>query len=545
MSAVAAGVLATSLLGGTALAQTRADAEAALARMGLTGNENITYGGAEWSGGRYILTDVVIRDPEGDSDEAAEAAGAADARTGDGGKGPKDPDNGPEMDVEMDFDEVLIDRLIFDALRIEQDRIVLDGFALEGVFAADPSGEGSMRIAHFGVVQPNEVFIDDLVRAFSGEDRPEQVDWDDYRFESFDVEGVNIAGEDENGLTTIGIEQFTMQNYSDIELGQVALRGLTISAMDESGAPGMIRVGELSMTGFKTEAYADLMETIAGGGDQNAIMTAYYRSAFTPQLDLFDRFAMRDILFDMEGVRFALDNMTGQISQAGSRYVSAMELDSARLVPDAALSGGAQLATALGMLGYEDLEFSMAMNSVYDETTGRVQTVGDNYIEMRDGLRIEFVQDFGGYDEYFARLPVLAESMPDNMADEDAQNALVRQLLAPIVLNNMTVRLIDMSLLDRALDAGAAAQGITKEELRVQAGAMVGMGLMAAPPEVPRPLLAQLSAALTNFVNQGGSLVIEAAPPEPLSVGTMMESVEAGAFDYSALGLTFTAEAPE
>ena len=52
--------------------------------------------------------------------------------------------------------------------------------------------------------------------------------------------------------------------------------------------------------------------------------------------------------------------------------------------------------------------------------------------------------------------------------------------------------------------------------LKEQTAAMVGMGMMSAPPEIPRPLLSQLSGALTQFINNGGSLTIDVTPPEPV-----------------------------
>ena len=90
-------------------------------------------------------------------------------------------------------------------------------------------------------------------------------------------------------------------------------------------------------------------------------------------------------------------------------------------------------------------------------------------------------------------------------------------------------------------DTGA---GMTKEELRMQSAAMIGMGLMAAPAEVPRPLLAELSAALTSFVNQGGSLTLAMEPAEPVSLGGVVREAQAGTINAEALGLSVTAEAP-
>ena len=153
-------------------------------------------------------------------------------------------------------------------------------------------------------------------------------------------------------------------------------------------------------------------------------------------------------------------------------------------------------------------------------------------------------QRFSGYDTYFANLPEAMAQLEAAGDDEALQTQASLDLMRPIILNNMRISLTDLSLLERALEAGAAAQGITADELRIQAGAMIGMGMMSAPPEIPRPMLSQLSGALTNFINSGGTLTIEANPPEPLSFGTVFDQVQNGSFDYEMLGLSFTAEAP-
>ncbi|WP_300544256.1 hypothetical protein [Maricaulis sp.] len=516
LSAVAAAGFAALLLPhGEAQAQNRAAAEAAIERMGFARDgDSVSYARADWSRGRYILSDVVIRDLDV--------------------KGEDTDIDGPE--------EMRVERLIFDAPRLDTaGDVMFDGVALEGVSASDADGEGMMRIARISVDEPNAAFVRDLVRVFSGEDGDFDPDWSDYRFASAGFEGFSVTGEDEGGPFDIAIEQFVMQDYSDIELGRIALMGLRVDGSSQSG-PVTVRLDEFSLTGFQSGAYSDLMDTIAAGGDENAVMSAYYGS-LTPQVDVFDRFAMRGFLADAEGVHLALDNMTARIEQSGSRYITQMSLDSMRLIPDAAKESGAQLAMGLGMLGYEQLEVRMQSHGIYDEATGRAWTEGENFIELTDGLRIEMNQDVGGYNEYFEALPEFAASMEAG-AGEEAQADAALKLMAPIVLHNISLRLVDMSLLDRALDAGAAAQGVTREELRIQTGAMAAMGLMAAPPEVPRPMLAQLSTALTEFINRGGSLTIDMSPPEPISVGTIVEQVEAGTFDYNALGLSFTAEGP-
>ena len=541
MSAVAAGSLLAVLMGsGAALAQNRADAEAALARMGLTGNDNITYGGTEWSNGRYILTDVVIRVPD-----TPAAAGEDNAVAGKGEAG--EVDSQVNVDVNVSFDELHVERIVFDALRLEDDGAVMfDGLSFDNLSAEEPDVSGSLRIAHIGVEDPNAVMVADIVRGLSGEaDDDFEPSWSDYSFTALSMEGFSGTGDDGDGPFSIGIEQFSMQDFSDIALGRFALTGVDFDLPNDDGNRVLLQVGELSVAGLKTEAYSDFFEAVSSGADENSIMSAYYRASAQVQPDIYDRIAMRDMLVDADGVHVALDNLTAQIDRTRGGYNMTGIMDSLRIVPDASLESGAQLAMAIGMLGYEELEFSMQAHSVYDEAAGRVHTVGDNYVQLRDGVRIDFTQDFDGYDEYYAQMPEILASMPDDVTDEDAQSDMMMRMLAPVILNNMMIRIVDQSLLDRALDAGAAAQGLTKDEFRIQTAAMAGMALMAAPPEVPRTMLAELSTALSSFINQGGSLTIDMSPPEPLSVGNWMEQVEAGTVDFDALGLSFTAAAPE
>ena len=542
LTALAAGSLvALAWPQGDALAQSRAAAEAAMEQLGFANNTGmngeLTYGEASWSNGRYILSDVVMTFPADDTEEAEDSVD-------EGGKPRPDAEESNSFEVGDEFETAHLERMIFDAPRLDADgQAIFDGMAMEGMSAEEDGGADYMRVAYFGVSGINAEMALDLARALRGEAEDFEPDWSSWRFEDLRLEGVEMVTDDQGAESRIALDQFALHDNTDVELGQFIISGFRVESRGET-SPVTVGLDEFSVTGFKTEAYADLMSVIAAGGDEDALMSAYYRSAMNPRMDLFDRFAIRGVLVEAEGVHFALDNLTAQVRQQGTRYITDMTMDSLRLVPDAAQQAGAQLAMALGMLGYERLEMTAETHGIYDEATGRMWTEGDNFLELQDGLRIEIGQNFSGYDAYFANLPEAMAQMEAAGDDEAMQTEASLELMRPIVLHNMSVSLVDMSLLERALEAGAAAQGITTDELRIQAGAMIGMGMMSAPPEIPRPLLSQLSTALTSFVNSGGTLTIDATPPEPVSFGTVFDQIDAGTFDYNMLGLTFTAEAP-
>jgi len=515
-AAAAASVAVYMLPAGSVEAQSRAAAEAAMARMGLDGShESISFESADYRNGRYTLNDVTFSDFNDDDLDSS--------------------------------DEVHADRMVFESLRLDSNgEVLFDALALEGISGTDDEDGTVVRLDRISLEGPNDALTTDFGRAVAGEtDEDYEPAWNTYEFEGFSIDGLTGAGADESGPFEFGLARLVIENYTRVELGRMAMLGFGFSGVDESGDEITVNMGEVSLVGFQTEAYADMMDAAAAGADDSSIAQAYYQSAFLSPLDVYDSFAIRDILVEASGVHFSMDHFTAAMERYGSRITSTAELGSAMLIPDPSKPAGAQLAMGLGMLGYEQLELRMATNSIYDEDTGRAYTTGDNYIELTDGLRIEMGQDVSGYDAYL-------ESLPDTMAtlgaldesDEDAQLDAMAQMMAPLLINNISMRLVDLSILDRALEAGAATQGVSKEELRVQAGAMLGMSLMAAPPEVPRPVLAQLSTALTNFINQGGSLTVDMTPPAPLSIGDMLVDIEAGAFDYNSLGLTITSEAP-
>ena len=107
----------------------------------------------------------------------------------------------------------------------------------------------------------------------------------------------------------------------------------------------------------------------------------------------------------------------------------------------------------------------------------------------------------------------------------------------------MTLTIEDLSLLERALEAAAEAQGSSPAQLRLQAGAIVAMGLAMAPAEIPRPFVTALGGAVNSFIQNGGSITVAMDPSEPVSVGEIMES--GSKLDTDRLGLTVTAEPPQ
>ena len=515
----------------------RSAADEALAAIGLdrTDDMRISFERAQFRSGVYTFTNVVFHDiPE---DDAGDDAGSD-----------LDEDSDAVLDGLSQPDAIHVARMILDSPRLDAEgNLLLHSFTLEDVSALD-AGSG-FTIARIALEAPNPEMSADLGRLLRG-DETEDFDsrWTLYRFGLLAMENLAVTGAEPGENFVMGVDRLAFIDYTAESLGRFEFLGLAVAAETEDGDIN-IGLAEVSVDGLQTSSYSGLMDALAAGADEADLAAAYYAVDAGEQMDLFDRAGIREFNLEMPGLAVTLDELVVTMQNRNDRFESRAHMGSLRLVPDSAHATGAQIATSIGLLGYDSLEMSLESNTAYDPEAGRVYTFGDNYIELRDGLRLDVAQDFGGYNEYLANrrsLSLQASADMDMKTEADAEDEAERMLeaVAPLTINRIGLRLEDRSMLERAISAGAMAQGMTPDEMRAQASLMVAAGLLGAPPEIPRALLSEVATALTSFVNQGGALIIEMVPPQRLTIGDLLAQAEAEMFDFAALGLSVSAEPP-
>ncbi|PWE18231.1 hypothetical protein DDZ18_01070 [Marinicauda salina] len=435
-----------------------------------------------------------------------------------------------------------VETLVLSAPRVEDEMVMFDRLELENAGMTDSDGEVSLE--HFVIDRPGEFLARQVADFFTGAENETDAEGltDEqlagYRFAEVSMTGLTVvAPEGENArmeLAGLAFDGFDGETLARFDMG-----GFRFEADDEETGPVTVTLDEVVLEGLSSAYVRTIAESargqIADGAKADA-PNVNLANPFNPA-DVYDMFAVRGLDVDAGGVIIAMPEFSGEVNERRGAVRSTAAMPSMTLSANPDLPMGARLADGLQRLGYESLDFSMAAESVYDPSDDRVRTEGDNYFEMRDGFRLSFEQDFGGVTEYTERyLAAMAEG------DLDA-GELPPEVFEPLLVHSFSMRLEDRSLLDRALEAGAEAQGVTPEELRMQAAAMVGMGLMAASAEAPQALVASLGQALTGFINQGGALLVSVAPDEPVSVGEIM--ADPNAMDAERLGLTVTNEPAE
>ena len=498
----------------------QATADQALSVMALDGSGFVTFGGMNFANGEIVLTDVVITPPEREDGEEEEG----------------------DLQFNADADQVLAERLIIGAPRVDGNGdVLLSRFVLEGVTGAEMPEGDAMLIERIVIDRPNRAFSNDIARIFRGEFTGDDVDlnWGDYTFGAVAIEGLSASstGESDNG------EAFMMElarlGFDDLDgdrLGRFEMTGFTFEGESDEG-PVNISLQEISLDGLNTAGFAAMAEA-ENDEMEDEMMSQWMGQMMTNPAEVYDSFAMRGFDLSAAGVFMNLDEFIGSIERRGDSFETRSSLNSLTVSADASSPAGAQFAGGIGMVGYEEIELSMRGQSVYDPDADRVYTTGENYIEMTDGLRIDFESDMSGYNAYTQALAEAYGSGAASPDDPEAQMELMQSAMSQLTVNSLSIRIQDLSLLDRAVNAAAAMQGAEPEQVRAQAGMMVAMGMMSAPPELAGPFMTSLSESLTTFINEGGAITLRMDPPEPYSMGQLMQDAEQGSVDFEAMGLS-------
>lgn len=496
-----------------------------------SGDGVIRWDSRSFDDGVYTFTGLTFEFPEEAEDSAEEDEVDVDAGAG------------------FSTNSMTAESMTLASPRFDADgNVIFDRLAITAMTLGTDDDEFDGTIDGFVIEQPNADLVATLAHGFSGE-ATEDDGFDEGRwtYGLFAVEGLNVAGTEEGNVFTASLGRLAIDDLTEHTIGRFELLDFAVEGMDDEIGIISFSVDEISADGigegltYPFAAQFAMMGAAMSSDTPNEDITADVPEMpedFDP-LDAYDSATVSGLNANIGGIRVTLDSLTANADDDGGevRYVS--EMTPLVIAPDSNYPLGAQMQMGLGMLGYQQLEFVSEGVSVYEREADRAYTDGANYFEMRDGFRVEVESDMTGLMAY----SLAAMQMGYTMEEPDPEQLL--SLLDPLVLRNFVFRLEDLSLLDRALTAASAMQGMPKEQLRMQAGAMITMGTMAAPAEIPRALLTEFSTAMTNFIASGGTVEVRISPENPVRIADLVAQAEAGTLDYEAMGISITSVAPE
>ncbi len=437
----------------------------ALAALGLAEQGRASWGERVQDGDSYIFTDFTLATDEGVLN--AERLTLKD---------PRMSEQGP----------------VFERLSVNMGEIAYeDGDAGFDSFTISEAGPGVGQA---------------LANLFNGQGGFDDIPLEQQTFASMSLDALRVlTSVEDEGPSELVIARIEASGFDGETLERFTLSDLAYDAVAPDGNETAINLAAIEASGVDA---ALLQSGMAGDVARDPFM-----GAAASGYDQYDRVAVDGLSVVSGGVRIMMPDFVGEVEERrNGTFVSTASMPSLTVEANSQSERGASVAQALSMLGYEALAFSFASETEYDPDADRVTTSGENYIAMEDGFLMSFEQDVSGVQAYTDAMNAWMAESGEREADTPPAS-----VLAPLMIHSARAVLEDRSLLDRALTAMAEQQGTTPAQLRSQAGMFVAMGAAMAGDSIPAPLMTELAGALTAFVGQGGAIIVEFDPEEPVS----------------------------
>jgi len=156
-------------------------------------------------------------------------------------------------------------------------------------------------------------------------------------------------------------------------------------------------------------------------------------------------------------------------------------------------------------------------------------SVTDGLLKLKDGFDLNFEYAAEGLSEMTAKLQEQAQSSADVTTLLDSYNALK--------LRNLRLTLEDKSIVERGLKLASEMTGQSEKNIKRSLGMAVFAAARAAENEVQAEVYSETTEALAEFIKNGGTLTIEANPPEPFSLAPLITGQGAD-IDPESLGFS-------
>lgn len=486
------------------------EAAAGAALLGLDEQGRASWDERSFSGGTYRFTNFVLRLREIEPAEPVDPEVAEDGEA---------PEPVYEM-ITADVMEIASPRLEDGVVRF--DRLVLEN----GTLPANEDG-AEARFERLVIDRPGPELSRSVAISFSGEEEelPDIAsNLAGYGFRELSLTGFSLSGGEFDGV--MQVSAIMLERLDEGGLESAHIEGLRLQSNDGDTVDFTLQEARIEGAG------ARFLSALLAGQASNPLNLAVSANP----ADLYRALSVTGLAGTVNGLALSMESFTSNVTETREGIITRVQM------PEMTMSGarnsdaGAQVAGALAVIGFEDVVLSFESEAIYDPVTDRARTQNANRFIWRDGLTIDFHQELSGIAAY-------GEAVASAQDSGKTGDAVMEGLDRHLMLHELNVRIQDQSLLERTFNAYGASMGMTPAQMRQQAAILVTLGLSAAPREVPRSFLNAIAQPLSEFVSDGGTLVLTLDPPAPVPMNTLTSP--SGDFDIDRLGLSVSVERSE
>ncbi len=292
------------------------------------------------------------------------------------------------------------------------------------------------------------------------------------------------------------ISKTSLSGGEVLDNGRLKLSALMMESLELTDEDGRVLLQDISATGL-------LLPSLEEAKADKSPLGPGYKTFEANQLQIFENDAK---IADIAKVTSSIDGMDGDLPTGGSFSMTGATIDVEQLE--------AEETNALRGLGYTKLTLDIAGTASWNPDAATV-VIPSLKIDAKDAAALSVSLSLGGVTrEILTKL---------NENSDNPQEAMA--LAQNVTVDAATIRLDDASLTNRVLEQEAKKMGV---ETPTYVSSLTGSLPLMLGMLQNKELEAQVSQAVTTYLNAPGSLEVTAAPGAPVPIaqifGTAMFS---------------------
>lgn len=238
---------------------------------------------------------------------------------------------------------------------------------------------------------------------------------------------------------------------------------------------------------------------------------------------------------------FTMDNFSVEITPPADGKAMDFTGSAEKFTGDLSLIEDPKSKDVINALGYQNISGSIDMEGSWQPSDGKME-LSQYDITVDNAGTFGMTFDLSGYTMDFVKsLQEMQKKMaaqPEG-ADKSAEGMAMLGLLQQLTFNSASIRFDDDSLTNKVLDYVGKQQGMSGKDIANQAKAIVPFGMAQLNnPE----LTAQVTAAVSAYLDNPKSLEIAAEPASPVPFALIMAGAMANPADLTkTLGVSVKA----
>lgn len=388
-----------------------------------------------------------------------------------------------------DGDMVAIKRMELQGVHYDgEEAASFDVMKLTGLSFGNEDGKGT--IGSMQMARPHPKVAANILKGLSQLKELNDIDMNveldgEQPFGAIKIADLDLSGDD--GSASVDV----MGWGSDEESGKsnFLVSNLKAQALTDYDTQANFSIKTISANGIDTELVKSLTEIGETGPKMNPFASGY------------GNLIIDDIDIKADALSLNMDGFQATTNKKGNIVTEKVTLQplTIRLEGEMNSPEYADIKNMMSLLEIEEVHLTGGSTSVKNLAKGEVE-VSDGFLSMKDGFDLNFSAKMSGISE-------------------DSANSGTQKI------NRANLEFTDHAIVDKALTFFGEQSGMTKEEMRQQAAAVLTFASLAGQvsPDVSTPL--------SKFINNGGTLSVEINPEVPLSMDALQTMADPSNLD--------------